>query len=109
MQSNLDRLDHLLPSGPQEDKLIVDLQSGADLWAMGFLLVRFGDRAEMNGFKEMPMTIGFDGSYHDLLNLLDYLRVYERAVRVDEIKMAPGRDKANMLSINMKASAFYSD
>jgi type IV pilus assembly protein PilO len=104
MEADLEILSQLLPVNPLEDQLIVDFQSGADLSDMKLVQVRYGERIEHEGFVEMPVNILFEGNYHELLHFLDYLQVYERAVRVDELRMDELEDK---MSVSIQASAFY--
>lgn len=104
MEAELEILAQLLPGEPEEDMLILDLQSGADLSAMRFVQVRFAERRETSGTVEMPFQCTFEGGYHELLHFLDYLQVYERAVRVDELRVDKNED---LMTVNIRASAFY--
>jgi Tfp pilus assembly protein PilO len=105
MEADLIVLSSLLPDVPLEDKLLVDFQSGADLSEMGFVQIRFGERVEKEEFMEMPMNVQFEGAYHELLHFLDYLQVYERAVRIDELRVDEADDT---MMVSVRASTFYS-
>ncbi|MBS4030498.1 MAG: type 4a pilus biogenesis protein PilO [Clostridiales bacterium] len=107
MEEKLELLTQLLPGSPAEDDLIVDLQSGADLSDMGLFQIRFGERVSKEGYQEMPLNLVFEGSYHEILHLLDYLNAYERAIRVDELRLDPPRAESAKMSVNLRASAFY--
>jgi Tfp pilus assembly protein PilO len=72
---------------------------------MGFVQIRFGERVEKEGFMEMPMNVQFEGAYHELLYFLDYLQVYERAVRIDELRVDEADDT---MMVSVRASTFYS-
>ena len=65
MKEKLELLGQLLPETPAEDKLIVDLQSGADLSDMSLLQIRFGERISKEGYQEMPLSLVFEGNYQD--------------------------------------------
>lgn len=101
-------LQKLLPDGPEEDRLLVDLQSGADLAGMRFVQVRFGEPVARDKYFELPLNLVFEGSYHQLLQLLQYLEVYERALRIEELRMDRGRAEPPGMTVNMRASVFYS-
>ncbi|EEG78352.1 type 4a pilus biogenesis protein PilO [Dethiobacter alkaliphilus] len=105
MEEELELLSQLLPEEPAEDQLILDLQSGADLSDMNFNQVRFGERRDNDGYVEMPLSLVFAGDYHELLHFLDYLQVYERAVRIDELRIDGNDEDAN--TVNIQASTFY--
>ena len=107
MEADLVVLGRLLPEAPSEDKLMVDLQSGADLASMEFVQVRFGERVSGEGYMEMPLTMLFNGTYHELLHFLDYLQVYERAVRIDELRVDAGTADSTDMTVSIKASSFY--
>ena len=99
-------LGQQMPGVSAEDQLIVDLQSGADLASMEFTQVRFAERVLGKGYMEMPMQMLFSGTYHEILHFLDYLQVYERALRIDELRVDEGKDATGM-TVSIKASAFY--
>ncbi|MBT9136803.1 MAG: hypothetical protein DDT34_01889 [Firmicutes bacterium] len=107
LANDLEIMEQLLPATAQEDVLLVDLQAGADLAAMRFAQIRFAERLSQEGQEglvEMPLGILLEGSYHQLLHFLDYLSVYERAVRLDELMLSQGPEG---MTINIRASAFY--
>ncbi|MDW7683206.1 MAG: type 4a pilus biogenesis protein PilO [Bacillota bacterium] len=106
MRADLELLNQMMPEEPQEDDLIRDLQSGADLSGMHFIHVRFSGRNVAEGYVEMPVDTAFDGTYHELLYFLDYLKVYERAVRINELRLDEKQDSDDM-SVNIRASMFY--
>lgn len=107
MEEKLELLTQLLPGTSAEDDLIVDLQSGADLSDMGLLQIRFGERMSNEGYEEMPLNLVFEGNYHEVLHLLDYLNAYERAIRVDELRMDLPQAEGTEMSVNLRVSAFY--
>lgn len=105
LEADLELLTQLLPDQAGEDKLLVDLQSGADQAKMDFLQIRFSDRVTNQGYVGMPMQLQLNGTYHELLYFLDYLEFYDRALRIDELRVDESEE--NGLSINIRASAFY--
>lgn len=105
LKSELELLSELLPAQPLEDDLILDVQSGADLSGMRLAHIRFAERkVSEDGYVEMPAQFLLEGSYHELLHFLDYLQVYERAVRLDELRVDKNE---NTMTVNIMASAFY--
>ncbi len=98
--------EQLMPAAAQDETLIVDMQSAADLSELQFKVIRFGERAENEGSNVLPMQMTFEGRFHGLLNLLEYIRVYERAVRIEEIRIVLSQEEPD-ITVNLKASAFY--
>lgn len=116
LEKNKDRLNAdydvvmgLLPSSPSEDGIIRDIQSGADLSGMHFVFIRFGERVKGEGYEEMPVSLSFEGKYHQVLHFLDYLQVYERAVRIDELRVDQSSSDAEKMMVSIVASAFYAE
>lgn len=99
-------LDQLLPRDAGDERLLVDMQSAADLSALNFSVIRFGERAKGEGFYTVPLNLSFEGRYHGLLNLLEYIRMYERAVRLEEIRIALAQEAPDV-NVQIRASAFY--
>ena len=104
LEADLELLTQLLPDQAGEDKLLVDLQSGADQAKWTFT-GSFSDRVTNQGYVGMPMQLQLNGTYHELLYFLDYLEFYDRALRIDELRVDESEE--NGLSINIRASAFY--
>ncbi|MCL4464047.1 MAG: type 4a pilus biogenesis protein PilO [Firmicutes bacterium] len=100
-------VEQLLPTSPRVEDLLLDFQAGADLAEMNFGQIRFAEQMNVEGAEglvEMPMQLLFEGSYHQLMNFLDYLLLYERAIRIDELRLSQNPDG---MTVNMSASAFY--
>jgi len=100
-------VEQLLPASARVEDLLLDLQAGADLAEMNFAQIRFVEQVDVEGVEglvEMPMQLLFEGSYHQLMNFLDYLLLYERAIRIDELVLSQGTEG---MTVNMRASAFY--
>ncbi len=100
-------LEQLLPKDAGDERLLVDMQSAADLSALRFTVIRFGERAKTDGVYVLPVNMTFEGRFHGMLNLLEYIRLYERAVRIEEIKAEVNQQAAPDLTAYIKASAFY--
>lgn len=99
-------LEQLLPGTAGDERLLVDMQSAADLSALRFTVIRFGERVGSEGYYTIPLNFSFEGRFHGLLNLLEYIRVYERAVRLEEIRIALGQEAPDV-NVQIRASAFY--
>lgn len=99
-------LEQMMPAGAGDDQLLIDLQSAADLSALRFASIRFGELAEAEGFTAVPVNLTFEGQYFGIINLLDYIRSYERAVRINELRLTAKGDPPG-LNVNINASVFY--
>lgn len=107
LEADLAVLGRLLPGEPREDKLLVDLQAGADLAGMKLMQIRFGQRTAGEGYQEMPFSMLLEATYHELLHFLDYLLVYERALRIAEVRIDQGSGGQGDMLVNIRAGAFY--
>ena len=105
LDANYAVLNCLLPTSPQENQLILELQNGTDLAGMKLLQVRFGERSECEGYTEIPINLVLQGTYIQVLDFLGYLHLCERAVRINELRLE-GRDDDG-ISVTIAASAFF--
>ncbi len=100
-------LAELIPPLPNEDLLITGIQGLADQSNTDFLQVRFENRIAKDGYEEMPVILTFEGRYHGLLTLLDNMQTWNRALRINEVKVGKGRDDLPQIQAEIKAAAFY--
>lgn len=97
----------MMPTNPDEDVLITSLRSYADATGTSFLKVNFKQRASKEGYSEMPVDLVFEGSYPELLQLLEHLQAGQRAMRVESLKVSKARMDAPVIKADINASAFY--
>ena len=95
-----------LPLTAKEEQFLVYMQSAADLSGMDLIQVRFAERIEGEGYTEMPLEMTLAGTYHQLLDLLAYLEVYERAVRLQDLRAEKVSEEERLMVI-LNASIFY--
>lgn len=100
-------LAELVPPLPNENLLITGIQGLADQSDTDFLQVRFENRIYKEGHEEMPVILTFEGRYHGLLTLLDNMQTWNRALRINEVKVTRGRDDLPQIQAEIKAAAFY--
>lgn len=100
-------LAELIPPLPDEDLLITGIQGLADQSNTDLLQVRFDNRIAKEGYEEMPVFLTFEGRYHGLLTLLDNMQTWNRALRINEVKVTKGRDDLPRIQAEIKAAAFY--
>lgn len=81
-------LRRMIPAAPQEDELIRKIYLLADDAELRVVEIRFDERVGKEAFTEIPLAITVEGGYRGLLQLLDMLRAGDRAVRVDQIRVA---------------------
>ncbi|HHW28247.1 MAG TPA: type 4a pilus biogenesis protein PilO [Syntrophomonadaceae bacterium] len=100
-------LAELIPSLPNENLLITGIQGLADQSNTDFLQVRFNERIAQKGYEEMPVVLTFEGRYHGLLSLLDNMQSWNRALRINEVKVTRGRNDLPQIKAEITATAFY--
>ena len=101
------RVEALIPPLPNENLLIIGIQGLADKSKTDLLQVRFEKRVAKQGYEEMPVKLTFEGRYHGLLILLDNMQNWNRALRLNEVKVSEGRDKLPQIKAEITATAFY--
>ena len=95
-----------IPQKPEEAKLLYYLQELEEESTQNFIQVRFGDRQPGEGLTEMPLEISFEGNYTSLLLLLEEMREGERALRLDDLRIARGESPGD-LTVEISACAFH--
>ena len=88
------RLRRILPTKRETDDLIKRLKHLTERG--NFRLTRFipGDMIEREFYYERPITVGLDGTYHELGLFFDRLSGFSRIINVDDLVISPvrGRD-----------------
>ncbi len=108
MRDDLEFMAQLMPDVLWDENVIRDMQAGADLSDLDFIIIRFSDRARRDGYTVLPLAMTFEGSYYGLLNLLEYMGAYERAMRIEELRIGPGRDaeESQLVQANLRVNLF---
>ena len=97
----------MMPANPDENIMINTLRTYADATGAKLLKVTFKDRVNKEEYSEMPVELVFEGSYSELLQLLEYLQAGQRAMRVESLKVSKPRQDATVIKADITASAFY--
>lgn len=100
-------LNRLIPAGPEEDRLIEEIQEIADNAGARFLRIHFKEPVPDEEYTAMPLEIVFVARYHDLLRVLAALKQGPRAVRLEEIKVSRGSGGFAELKADLNATVFY--
>ncbi len=107
LEESLDVMALLIPEKPLEDELIVHLNDEAEAVGLDFIQIRFDERAEEDGYMEMPINLSFEGRYLQAIELLKSLAESERGIRIDDIRMGRGTEELPVLNITVRGSVFY--
>lgn len=99
--------EQLIPADPGENLLITGIQGLADKSNTHFLGIKFDKRISKDGYEEMPIQLTFEGRYHGLLMLLDNIPKWNRAVRINEVKVLKGKEELPQIKADISAAAFY--
>lgn len=95
-----------IPPEPGESKLLNYLQELEKKSTQNFVQVSFGDRQPGEKLTEIPLELSFEGNYTSLLLLLEEMREGERALRLDNIRIAPGEHPGDLM-VEISACAFH--
>jgi Tfp pilus assembly protein PilO len=92
---DLDRLRRILPTKRETDDLIKRLKHLTERG--NFRLSRFvpGKDIDRDFFLERPITVGLDGTYHELGLFFDRLSGFSRIINVDDLVVSPIRGKGS--------------
>ena len=90
---DLDRLRRILPTKRETDDLIKRLKHLTERGS--FRLTRFvpGKVVDKEFYLERPITVGLDGTYHELGLFFDRLSGFSRIINVDDVVISPIRGK----------------
>jgi type IV pilus assembly protein PilO len=94
-QARLMELAKMVPQSTQVPSLLVQIQDLADQSGIEFLSVSPGDPTEAAGFRIIPLSLSFTGTYFDLSDF---------AYRVEQLVACPGR-LLTVKSINLKVES----
>jgi len=88
---DLDRLRRILPTKRETDDLIKRLKHLTERG--NFRLSRFvpGKILDREFYLERPITVGLDGTYHELALFFDRLSGFSRIINVDDLVISPIR------------------
>ncbi|MFO8192704.1 MAG: type 4a pilus biogenesis protein PilO [Bacillota bacterium] len=107
----LQTMERLIPAEPEEEELLRYFDRLADEYDMNVQSIRFDTRTsgEEENYVRMPMNIVLEGRYRDLVLLLNHLYNGERAVRVDDLRiaLASSPEQPAGIKITMVAEAFH--
>jgi len=86
---DLDRLRRILPTKRETDDLIKRLKHLTERG--NFRLSRFvpGKIIDREFYLERPITVGLDGTYHELALFFDRLSGFSRIINVDDLVVSP--------------------
>jgi type IV pilus assembly protein PilO len=86
---DLDRLRRILPTKRETDDLIKRLKHLTERG--NFRLTRFvpGPVVDREFYLERPITVGLDGTYHELGLFFDRLSGFSRIINVDDLVISP--------------------
>ena len=82
------------------------MHHAANFSGIRFVQVRFQPRTVQESYVEMPLTITFEGRFRELLTLLEVLRIGDRIVNVDFVRVGQGQDGFPQIRVEMTGKAF---
>jgi type IV pilus assembly protein PilO len=110
LEANKDEVqvfEQLMPQDAEEDKLIEYLQENAGQMNLRFVKISFEPRVPKKGYMEMPLKLRFEGSYKDILALLEKLKEGKRLITVDNIKILSDSENNAKVNAEISAKSFY--
>jgi Tfp pilus assembly protein PilO len=99
-------LEAKLPNTPSEESIITSLQETSESSLTDFSKISFGKTSTVNGLNQFSLSISYNGSFINLLELLNKINSGSRTVVIENLGISKERNKNN-LKAEMQASAFY--
>jgi len=100
-------MERLLPSEPEEDLLMLNIDTICKDAGVELTKISFEQRVEHKDYIEMPLKMTFQGGYHGFISLLSQMQDGPRALRLDEVKVVQDDQYQDGLKTDITASAFY--
>ena len=107
LERQLAMFERQMPSEPNEDMVIKSIRDYADITGSQMIRISFKQRVNKEGYTEMPLDMVFEGHYHELLQLLNYLQSGQRASRIETLRIAQGGQDMSVLRADISATTFY--
>lgn len=107
LQERLDRYERLIPDRPLQPAVIRDLQAIAEQSRTTFVEVEFDRQVPRTGYVEVPLKLAYEGRNEGLLALLSNLQGWQRAIRIDGVKVGKGRGDYPVVVAEIDASIFF--
>jgi len=107
LEEQAEGMERLLPTKPEEDQLMLDIDTICEDAGVELKQIRFEKRVDQKGYIEMPLKMTFEGGYYSVLSLLNQMQEGPRALRLDEVKVVQGGQNQSGLKADIAASAFY--
>ncbi len=106
-EDQAESMERLLPTEPEEDLLMLDIDTICQDAGVELKQIRFEKRVDRKDYTEMPLKMTFEGGYYSILSLLNQMQEGPRALRLDEVKVVQGGQNQSGLKADITASAFY--
>jgi type IV pilus assembly protein PilO len=89
LEVELDRLRKILPTSRETPALIKRLKQLTERGRFRLISFTPGDFLDMEFFKEWPIKVEVDGTFHELGLLFDRLSRFRRIINVDDLTVTP--------------------
>jgi len=100
LEVELDRLRKILPTNRETPALIKRLKQLTERGHLRMISFTPGDFIDMDFYREWPIKVEVDGTYHELGLLFDRLSRFQRIVNVDDLTITPIRDASRGYTIH---------
>ena len=102
----VNQLEKQLPSKAEMDALLSDINQAGLGRSLQFELFRPGQVVVKEYYAELPISVKITGSYHDVGLFASDIAHLSRIVTLNEIQLAPIKDKQNQLMLEGVAKTF---
>lgn len=106
VQQYVTQLEKQLPSKAEMDALLSDINQAGLGRSLQFELFRPGQVVVKDYYAELPIAVNITGSYHDMGQFAADIANLSRIVTLNDLFIAPVKDKEGMLSMEGTAKTF---
>lgn len=106
LQEKMVQIEKALPTNPQQNYLIEQINSIFIKAGVDLLQVSFKEHVTQKGYVEIPIDLTCQGNFNDLYNLISGLQNATRAMRINAIKLTDSQDPT-CLKADIAVSVFY--
>ncbi len=107
MEDKLIYINKLIPQNPNETQLLNDIYNLPPSFDGIISDIAFEKNVEKDLVNEQPVNFVFEGSYVDLIGLMDNLEQKERIIRIDKLRIREGSEGVPQIRAVVYVTAFY--
>ena len=107
LQQQLEQIAQALPDQSEENNPIEKINSFFAQAGVDLLQISFKDSVDQKDYIEIPLNLTCQGSFNELLYLINNIQNGIRAIRINSIKLSKNSQDPTSLKADLSVSVFY--